>query len=201
MGWRGVRLQSQHLDIAPNTVGFGHTPVLPAHNGYIPVALRGPMTHALCLTVNGEALEFSVEPHLTLLDLIRDHVELTGCRRGCDSGYCGACTVLLNGKAVHSCSVLAVAADGAHVLTVEGLVRDGRLHPVQQAFIEHGAIQCGYCTPGMILSSVALLKENPQPSEPEVRAYLSGNLCRCTGYVRIVQAVLAAAESMREERA
>ncbi|MDO8689893.1 MAG: (2Fe-2S)-binding protein, partial [Dehalococcoidia bacterium] len=127
--------------------------------------------------------------------------ELTGCRRGCDSGYCGCCTVLLNGKTVHSCSVLAVAADGAQVLTIEGLARDGRLHPVQAAFIEHGAIQCGFCTPGMILSAVALLAENPRPSEADVRAYLSGNLCRCTGYVRIVQAVLAAAATIRGEGA
>ena len=159
-------------------------------------ALAG-MNHPLRLSVNGELLEFSIGPEVTLLDLLRDQVDLTGCRRGCDSGYCGACTALLNGKAVHSCSVLAIAADGAEVLTVEGLARDGRLHPVQEAFIEHGAIQCGYCTPGMILSSVALLEENPNPSEAEVRSYLSGNLCRCTGYVRIVQAVLAAAESMR----
>ena len=155
------------------------------------------MKYPISLTVNGEAMEFSVEPNLALLDLLRDHVELTGCRRGCDSGYCGACTVLLDGKAVHSCSVPAVAAHGKDVLTVEALVRDGRLHPVQETFIEHGAIQCGYCTPGMILSSVALLGENPNPSEAEVRSYLSGNLCRCTGYVRIVQAVLAAGEAMR----
>ena len=159
-------------------------------------ALAG-MNHPLRLSVNGELLEFSIGPEVTLLDLLRDQVDLTGCRRGCDSGYCGACTALLNGKAVHSCSVLAIAADGAEVLTVEGLAAAGRLHPVQEAFIEHGAIQCGYCTPGMILSSVALLGENPNPSEAEVRSYLSGNLCRCTGYVRIVQAVLAAAESMR----
>lgn len=159
------------------------------------------MKHAVRLTINGEQQEFAVDPGLTLLDLLRDHVELTGCRRGCDSGYCGACTVVLNGKTVHSCSVLAVAADGADVLTVEGLARNGRLHPVQEAFIEQGAIQCGYCTPGMILSSVALLLENPSPNEPEVRAYLSGNLCRCTGYVRIVRAVLAAAAAIRGEEA
>lgn len=146
-------------------------------------------------------MEFAVDPGVMLLDLLRDHVELTGCRRGCDSGYCGCCTVLLNGKTVHSCSVLAVAADGAQVQTVEGLARDGRLHPVQEAFIEHGAIQCGFCTPGMILSAVALLAENPRPNEADVRAYLSGNLCRCTGYVRIVQAVLAAAATMRGEGA
>ncbi len=159
------------------------------------------MKHAVRLTINGEQQEFAVEPGGVLLDLLRDQVELTGCRRGCDSGYCGACTVLLNGKTVHSCSVLAVAADGGEVLTVEGLARDGQLHPVQEAFIEHGAIQCGYCTPGMILSSVALLGENPRPSEADVRSYLSGNLCRCTGYVRIVRAVLAAAAAMRGEGA
>lgn len=159
------------------------------------------MKQALRLTINGEEQEFVAEPGLTLLDLLRDQVELTGCRRGCDSGYCGACTVLLNGKAVHSCSVLAVAVDGAQVLTVEGLARDGTLHPVQEAFMEHGAIQCGYCTPGMILSSVALLEENPSPSEEDVRAYLSGNLCRCTGYVRIVRAVLAASAAMRGDGA
>ncbi len=159
------------------------------------------MKHDLRLTINGEDMEFAVDPGVMLLDLLRDHVELTGCRRGCDSGYCGCCTVLLNGKTVHSCSVLAVAADGAQVQTVEGLARDGRLHPVQEAFIEHGAIQCGFCTPGMILSAVALLAENPRPNEADVRAYLSGNLCRCTGYVRIVQAVLAAAATMRGEGA
>ena len=159
------------------------------------------MKQAVRLTINGEQQEFAVGPGVALLDLLRDQVELTGCRRGCDSGYCGACTVLLNGKTVHSCSVLAVAADGGDVLTVEGLARNGHLHPVQEAFIEEGAIQCGYCTPGMILSSVALLGENSRPSEADVRAYLSGNLCRCTGYVRIVRAVLAAAEAMRGEEA
>ncbi|MDP2662832.1 MAG: (2Fe-2S)-binding protein [Dehalococcoidia bacterium] len=159
------------------------------------------MKHALRLTINGEDMELAVDPGVMLLDLLRDHVELTGCRRGCDSGYCGCCTVLLNGKTVHSCSILAVAAHGAQVLTIEGLARDGRLHPVQEAFIEHGAIQCGFCTPGMILSATALLAENPRPDEADVRAYLSGNLCRCTGYVRIVQAVLAAAATMRGEGA
>lgn len=148
---------------------------------------RRPIT----LTVNGERRELSVAVHRTLLDVLRNDLELRGANRGCDSGDCGACTVLMNGKAITSCMVLAVDADGAEITTIEGLARDGRLHPLQQAFVEHGAVQCGFCTPGMILTAVALLEENPHPTEAEVRAGLAGNLCRCTGYAKIVEAVLA----------
>lgn len=155
------------------------------------------MKYPITLTVNGEQRELSIAPHRTLLDVLRNDLELRGTNRGCDSGDCGACTVLMNGKAVTSCMVLAVDADGAEITTIEGLAQNGqrhprRLHPLQQAFVEHGAIQCGFCTPGMILTAVALLKENPHPTEAEVRLGLAGNLCRCTGYAKIVEAVLAA---------
>jgi len=148
--------------------------------------------YQIALIVNGEQRELSVAVHHTLLDVLRNKLELRGANRGCDSGDCGACTVLMNGKAVTSCMVLAVDADGAEITTIEGLARDSRLHPLQQAFVEHGAVQCGFCTPGMILTAVALLEENPHPTEAEVRAGLAGNLCRCTGYAKIVEAVLAA---------
>ncbi len=156
------------------------------------------MNYTITLTVNGEQYKLGVAPHRTLLDVLRNDLELRGTNRGCDSGDCGACTVLMtrpgdeSGRAVTSCMVLAVDADGADVTTIEGLVQDGQLHPIQQAFVEHGAVQCGFCTPGMILAAVALLKENPHPTEAEVRAGLAGNLCRCTGYAKIVEAVLAA---------
>jgi carbon-monoxide dehydrogenase small subunit len=153
--------------------------------------------YPVTLTVNGERRELSVPPHRTLLDVLRNDLELRGTNRGCDSGDCGACTVLIRrpgaerGRAFTSCLVLAVDADGAEITTIEGLAQDGRLHPLQQAFVEHGAVQCGFCTPGMILTAVALLEENPHPTEAEVRAGLAGNLCRCTGYAKIVEAVLA----------
>jgi carbon-monoxide dehydrogenase small subunit len=155
------------------------------------------MKYPITLTVNCEQHKLGVAPHRTLLDVLRNDLELRGTNRGCDSGDCGACTVLMtrpgdeSGTAVTSCMVLAVDADGAEITTIEGLARDGKLHPLQQAFVEHGAIQCGFCTPGMILTAVALLKENPHPTEEEVRAGLAGNLCRCTGYAKIVEAVLA----------
>jgi carbon-monoxide dehydrogenase small subunit len=153
--------------------------------------------YQITLTVNGELRELSVAPHRTLLDVLRNELELRGANRGCDSGDCGACTVLITlpraerGQAVTSCMVLAVDADGAAVTTIEGLAENGRLHPLQRAFVEHGAVQCGFCTPGMILTAVALLEQNPHPTEAEVRAGLAGNLCRCTGYAKIVEAVLA----------
>ncbi|MCL4458934.1 MAG: (2Fe-2S)-binding protein [Chloroflexi bacterium] len=148
------------------------------------------------LKVNGETYEILVEPYITLLEALREELRLTGTKKGCDLGDCGTCTVLLEGKAVNSCLVLAIDARDKEVTTVEGLAQGGKMHPLQEAFIEHGAIQCGYCTPGMLLSAKALLDMNEHPSEEEVRAAIAGNLCRCTGYVRIVEAILAAAESL-----
>jgi carbon-monoxide dehydrogenase small subunit len=143
--------------------------------------------------VNGVAREAAVEAHTTLLTLLRDHLDLTGTKLGCATGDCGACTVIMDGRPVTSCMVLALDAGGRRVVTIEGLAEDGRLHPLQQAFVEHGAVQCGYCTPGVIMMAKALLDENAHPSEQEVRSALQGNLCRCTGYNKIVGAVLAAA--------
>lgn len=152
------------------------------------------MRQSISLQVNGESHKLEVPPNRLLLDVLRDDIGLTGARRGCEDSICGACTVLLNGRAVHACSVLAVRASGQKILTIEGLADKDKLHPLQEAFIQRGAIQCGYCTPGMILAAKALLSENPHPTEHEVRWGLIGNLCRCTGYVKIVEAVLAAAE-------
>ncbi len=147
----------------------------------------------LQLKVNGMAYKMEVEPRRTLLELIREDLELTGTKEGCSLGECGTCTVLLDGKPVKSCITLAVQANGREVTTIEGLEGpDGTLHPLQQAFIDHGAIQCGFCTPGMVLSAKALLDENPKPTEMEVKQAIAGNLCRCTGYQKIVEAVLAA---------
>ncbi len=155
------------------------------------------MKQLISLKVNGTTHEVAVEPYWTLLNVIRDHIGLTGTKRGCDSGDCGACTVIMNGKPVNSCLVLAVDARDKEVTTIEGLAQDGKLHPLQDAFIQKGGIQCGYCTPGMIMMAKALLDENPRPTETEVRLAISGNLCRCTGYVKIVEAILAASEAMR----
>lgn len=151
------------------------------------------MKHSLILHVNGDTYDIDVRPHAVLLDVLRDHLELTGTNESCRLGYCGACTVLLDGTPVNSCMVLALDAAGRKITTVEGLARGDTLHPLQQAFVEYGAIQCGFCSAGMITSAAALLEENPQPTEAEVRYALAGNLCRCTGYVKIVEAVLAAA--------
>jgi carbon-monoxide dehydrogenase small subunit len=148
------------------------------------------------LTVNGELIEAAVEPNRTLLQFLREDLGLTGTKHGCGLGDCGACTVIVDGKPVNSCLVLAVQARGREVLTIEGLAENGKLHPIQQAFVEKGAIQCGFCTPGMILSAKALLDENPNPSEREIRTAISGNLCRCTGYQKIVEAVQEAAGSL-----
>ena len=147
----------------------------------------------LRLRVNGQEYRLEVEPHRYLLEVLRDQLGLLGTKESCDEGECGACTVLLDGLAVNSCILLALQADGCSVTTVEGLAGPGGLHPLQQAFIEQGAIQCGYCTPGFLMSAFALLQENPNPSPEDVRAALAGNLCRCTGYGQIVEAVLAAA--------
>ncbi|NOZ73257.1 MAG: (2Fe-2S)-binding protein [Chloroflexi bacterium] len=150
------------------------------------------MKHRIQIVVNQESHEIAVEPWWTLLDVLRDQLELTGAKKGCDRGDCGTCTVLLNDKPVASCMMLAVQADGCEITTIEGLQQGNTLHPLQQAFVNHGAIQCGFCTPGMILTAKALLDENPHPTEAEVREAMAGNLCRCTGYAKIVQAVLAA---------
>lgn len=148
----------------------------------------------LPLKVNGGLFKLEVFPSTVLLDVLRDELGLTGTKRGCETGYCGCCTVLLGGKAIHSCSILAFRAKDHEILTIEGLEKDGKLHPLQKAFMDRGASQCGYCSPGMILSGKALLDSNPNPSEAEVRRALSGNLCRCTGYLPIIEAVLSVAQ-------
>lgn len=150
------------------------------------------MKYPLTLYVNGDAYEVEVRPQWTLLEVLRDVLELTGTNDGCRTGNCGACTVLLDGRPITSCLMLALDASGHQVTTIESLAASGELHPLQRSFVERGSIQCGYCTPGMILSAYALLQENPQPTEDEVRYALVGNLCRCTGYAKIVEAVLAA---------
>ncbi len=147
----------------------------------------------ISVTVNGEQRDAEVEPRQLLVYFLREQLGLTGTNVGCDTSSCGACTVLLDGESVKSCTVLAVQADGREVTTIEGLASGGELHPVQQAFHEHHALQCGYCTPGMVLAAVSLLREQPSPSEEEIRLGLEGNLCRCTGYHNIVKAVQAAA--------
>ena len=154
--------------------------------------------YLLTMTVNGETAEVAIEASTMLLDVLRGELGLTGAKEACGQGDCGACTVLLDGKAVNSCITPAMKAMNKQVLTIEGLGSPGKLHPIQEAFIEHGAMQCGFCTPGMILSAKALLDENTNPTEEEVRVGLSGNLCRCTGYIKIIEAVLAAAEKMRK---
>ncbi|MEJ2544097.1 MAG: (2Fe-2S)-binding protein [Calditrichaceae bacterium] len=143
------------------------------------------------IKVNKKNYELSVNPDLLLVDLLRDHIGLTGTKKGCEIGECGACTVIMNGKAVNSCLVLAVQADGAEITTIEGIAQNGDLHPVQQAFLEHDAVHCGFCTPGMVLSAINLLAHNPKPSEFEIREAIAGNLCRCTGYQQIVEAIQA----------
>jgi carbon-monoxide dehydrogenase small subunit len=150
--------------------------------------------------LNGVPVEVLTEPHRTLLEVLRDTLEYYGTKEGCGTGDCGACTVLLDGRPITSCLLLAPEVEGRKVTTVEGLARGGRLHPVQKAFIEAGGLQCGICTPGMIMSAVALLERNPAPSEAEIRYAIAGNLCRCTGYDKIVRAVEAAASLMREPR-
>jgi len=151
------------------------------------------MKRILRLHVNGEDFEVLTEVHKTLLEVLREDLGLTGTKRGCDLGACGACTVLIEGKPFLSCLTLAVDVQGKKIVTIEGLSQDGEPHPLQKAFVEKGAIQCGFCTPGMILTAKAFLDENPHPSEGEVKKAISGNLCRCTGYVKIVEAILSVA--------
>jgi len=152
----------------------------------------------LNLRVNGESVQLLVEDDETLLDVLRNRLYLTGTKRGCGEGQCGHCTVILNGKAVNSCLTLALEAEGGQVLTIEGLADGDHLHPIQKAYVEAGAIQCGYCTPGMVMAIYSLLKENPQPSEEEVREGIKGVICRCTGYYKIVEAVRRAALEMQK---
>ena len=145
----------------------------------------------ISLKVNGDPVCFGVSPSARLIDILREDLELTGAKLGCGAGECGACSVLLDGRVVNSCLVLSVECDGSSVVTIEGLALGRELHPVQQAFVDRGAIQCGYCSPGMIMTACALLEENPSPTEQEVRRALEGNLCRCTGYRKIIDAVLS----------
>jgi len=149
--------------------------------------------HRITLTVNGETELVDVPSNMTLLQMLRDKLALTGTKNGCAAGECGACTVMLNGEPVNSCMVLAVECDGASIVTVEGLAHDGQLDPVQAALIEQGGVQCGFCTPGILISARALLNRNPHPNDAEIRDALVGNLCRCTGYLRIIEAVREAA--------
>jgi carbon-monoxide dehydrogenase small subunit len=152
---------------------------------------------AVSMTVNGKKASADVEPRTLLVHYLREHLGLTGTHVGCDTSQCGACVVHINGESVKSCTVLAAQAEGAKVTTIEGLADGDKLHPMQEAFREHHALQCGFCTPGMVMSAIDLVKQNKNPSEKEIREWLSGNLCRCTGYHNIVKAIAAAAQTMR----
>ncbi len=154
----------------------------------------------IAVTVNGKTHRLNVEPRLLLVEMLREELNLTGTHIGCETTYCGACTVLLNGASVKSCTVFAVQADQGEILTVEGLAQNGNLHPIQQAFAEQHGLQCGYCTPGFLLSTYQLLSENPRPDEKEIRKAIAGNTCRCTGYQNIVKAMQAAAQQMQKGR-
>ena len=153
--------------------------------------------HHVSTTINGEPIEFLCEPQLTLLDVLRDELRLTGSKEGCASGDCGACSVTVDGRLVCSCLMLAVEAEGKSITTVEGIADGDHLHPVQQKFLEHAALQCGFCTPGFLVAAKSLLDRNPNPTESEARYWLAGNLCRCTGYDKIIRAVLDAAADLR----
>lgn len=156
------------------------------------------MKEEIKIRINGEDYELTIDPRTTLLRLLREELDITGPKQNCDGGACGACTVLVNGKAVKSCLVLALQVDGMEVTSIEGLAQGEVLHPVQQAFVEKGAIQCGFCTSGMVMTAKSFLEENPSPTEEEVRYAIAGNLCRCTGYVKIVEAILTAAENIQK---
>jgi aerobic-type carbon monoxide dehydrogenase small subunit (CoxS/CutS family) len=153
----------------------------------------------LTLTVNGQEYEVYINPKTLLVEVIRDHIGLTGTKRGCDTVSCGACTVMINGMSVKSCSILAMQAEGAQITTIEGLEQNGKLAPIQKAFIDHGAFQCGFCTSGMIMTAQAFLNENPHPTEWEIREGIEGNICRCTGYNSIVRAIDATAKGNYKE--
>lgn len=155
--------------------------------------------HKIQVTVNGESVSKTVDSRTLLIHFIREHLELTGSHIGCDTTSCGACTLSMNGKPVKSCTVFAVQADGAELQTIEGVAQDGKLHPIQQAFWEKHGLQCGYCTPGMIMTAKSLLSKNPNPTEQQIREGISGNICRCTGYNKIVEAIQSAAESMKAQ--
>jgi carbon-monoxide dehydrogenase small subunit len=157
-------------------------------------------TFEVSFTLNGRLQELEVEPHELLLDVIRERLGLTGTKRSCDVEVCGACTVLVNGRPMSACTTLAFEVRGCSVLTIEGLADGGKLHPLQESFIQHGGFQCGFCTPGMILSAKALLDENPAPSEEELKHFMHGNLCRCTGYKKIIESIMAAAKIMRHAK-
>lgn len=151
----------------------------------------------ISLTVNGDEYECLIEPQQTLLDVLRDELKLTGTKEGCATGDCGACSVIVDGRLVCSCLMLSGEADGRNVDTIEGMAKDGKLHPLQQKFLEMNGLQCGICTPGILIAAKSLLERNPDPSETEIRYWLAGNMCRCTGYDKIIRAVMAAAEDMR----
>ena len=158
-------------------------------------------TRSITVSVNGQSHTLDVEPRLLLVHLIRDKLKLTGTHIGCDTSHCGACTVLIDGKSIKSCTLLAVQADGKSIQTIEGLATGGALHPLQEGFHEEHGLQCGFCTPGMILRAVELLEKNPSPTEDDIRWGISGNLCRCTGYVNIVKAIQYAAKKLRQQEA
>ncbi|HLA28458.1 MAG TPA: (2Fe-2S)-binding protein [Syntrophales bacterium] len=158
------------------------------------------MKQIIKLHVNGDIYEVAVEHWRTLLEVLRDELDLTGTKKGCDEGDCGACTVLINGKSVTSCLTLAIEAQGKEIITIEGLACGEALHPIQEAFVEHGGLQCGFCTPGMILSAKALLDKNPMPSEDEIKLGIAGNLCRCTGYIKIIESIEAASKKMSNQK-
>jgi carbon-monoxide dehydrogenase small subunit len=156
---------------------------------------------SLSFTLNGRLQEIAVEPHELLLDVVRDRLGLTGVKRSCDVEVCGACTLLLDGRPISACTTLAFEVRGRSVLTIEGLADNGKLHPLQEAFIDYGGFQCGFCTPGMILAAKALLDENSDPTEDELKHFMHGNICRCTGYKKIIESIMAAAKIMRGSRA
>jgi carbon-monoxide dehydrogenase small subunit len=153
------------------------------------------MKRHVTLNVNGENYDIEVEPNRLLLHALRENIELTGTKEGCSIGVCGACSVIVDGRLVSSCLTLAIACEGKEITTIEGLARDGELHPLQQAFVEYGGLQCGICTPGQIIAAKALLDENPQPTEEQVKEWMSGNLCRCTGYYKIFESIMAVVEN------